>query len=59
MTVAENIGYGLKIAGLAQAERARRVGDALALVGLRTWATATPACSPADSASASRSPAAS
>jgi spermidine/putrescine ABC transporter ATP-binding subunit len=34
MTVAANIGYGLKMRGLSKAEIARRVGDALALVKL-------------------------
>ncbi len=34
MTVAENIGYGLKVAGVAPAETADRVADALALVKL-------------------------
>jgi iron(III) transport system ATP-binding protein len=34
MTVAENVGYGLKVAGVPAAERRRRVDDALALVGL-------------------------
>jgi len=34
MTVAENIGYGLRIKGVGKAERAPRVADALAMVRL-------------------------
>ena len=34
MTVAENIGYGLRIKGVARPERRRRVNDALAMVRL-------------------------
>src|SRR3954451_14355393 len=34
MSVAENVGYGLKIRGVPRAERARQVADALALVRL-------------------------
>jgi putative spermidine/putrescine transport system ATP-binding protein len=34
MTVAENIGYGLKIRGLGRAERASRVGELVALTGI-------------------------
>ncbi|MBE2275341.1 MAG: ABC transporter ATP-binding protein [Rhodobacteraceae bacterium] len=34
MTVIQNVGYGLDVAGVAKAERDRRVGEALELVGL-------------------------
>ena len=34
MDVAENVGYGLKVKGVAKGERAERVGDALKLVRL-------------------------
>ncbi len=34
MTVSENVGYSLKVAGAAPDERRRRVDDALAMVGL-------------------------
>ena len=34
MTVGENTGYALEVAGVAKAERARRVADALRMVGL-------------------------
>lgn len=34
MTVAENVGYGLSVAGVAKAERKARVADALRLVSL-------------------------
>jgi putative spermidine/putrescine transport system ATP-binding protein len=34
MTVAENIGYGLKLRKVAAAEKARRVGEMLALTGI-------------------------
>src|SRR5215468_5862078 len=34
MTVAENVGFGLEMRGLAAAERTRRVGETLELVGL-------------------------
>lgn len=34
MSVAENVGYGLSIAGIARAERVQRVADALRLVSL-------------------------
>ncbi|MET0314422.1 MAG: ABC transporter ATP-binding protein, partial [Hansschlegelia sp.] len=34
MTVAENVGFGLSLRKVARAERARRVGEALELVGL-------------------------
>ncbi len=34
MTVGENTGYALEVAGVAKPERARRVGEALAMVGL-------------------------
>jgi iron(III) transport system ATP-binding protein len=43
MTVAENVGYSLKIAGVARAERDKRVRDALALVGLEDFAERPPA----------------
>src|SRR5206468_7264279 len=34
MSVGENVGYGLRVAGLPRAERARRVAEALAMVRL-------------------------
>ncbi|MDQ7262133.1 ABC transporter ATP-binding protein [Paracoccus sp. PS-1] len=34
LTVAENVGFGLKVAGIARAERAGRVAEMLALIGL-------------------------
>ena len=37
-TVAENVGLGLELAGLPQAERASRVAQQLELVGLKDWA---------------------
>jgi putative spermidine/putrescine transport system ATP-binding protein len=38
MTVAENIGYGLKLRKIAPPERARRVGEMLALTGIEALA---------------------
>ncbi len=43
MSVAENVGYSLRVAGVARAERERRVREALALVGLETFAERRPA----------------
>jgi glycine betaine/proline transport system ATP-binding protein len=37
-SVAENVGFGLELAGVAEAERKRRVGEQLELVGLSKWA---------------------
>jgi glycine betaine/proline transport system ATP-binding protein len=37
-TVAENVGFGLELAGVPAAERKERVGRQLALVGLGEWA---------------------
>lgn len=37
-SVAENVGLGLELAGVAAPERAQRVQDQLALVGLADWA---------------------
>jgi spermidine/putrescine transport system ATP-binding protein len=42
MNVAQNIGYGLKIGGVAAAERAERVAEALALVKLDGLGDRTP-----------------
>ena len=42
-TVAENIGYGLELAGVAKAERAERVATCIAQAGLRGFADAYPA----------------
>ena len=42
MTVAQNVAYGLKIDRVPAAERDQRVGDALALVGLREFARRRP-----------------
>ena len=58
MTVAENVGYGLMVRKAPKAERAARAEEALEMVrldGLRR--AASPHSCPADSASASRSPA--
>ena len=38
MNVGENVGYGLKLRGMATSERARRVGEALELVALEGFA---------------------
>ena len=43
MTVAENVGYSLRVAGVAAAERARRVEEALALVDLVGFGDRRPA----------------
>ena len=43
MTVAENVAYGLTVAGVRDPERARRVRDALALVHLDGFAERRPA----------------
>src|SRR5712675_2750335 len=37
MTVAENVGFGLEMQGVAAVERARRVGETLELVGLAAF----------------------
>jgi glycine betaine/proline transport system ATP-binding protein len=37
-TVAENVGFGLELAGVAEPERRRRVGEQLELVSLTNWA---------------------
>jgi glycine betaine/proline transport system ATP-binding protein len=37
-TVADNIGFGLELAGVAEAERKRRVAEQLELVNLSQWA---------------------
>lgn len=42
MSVAENVGYGLKVDGVAAAERARRVEEALALVKLEGYGARKP-----------------
>src|SRR6185436_7107428 len=38
MTVAENVSFGLEMQGIATAERSRRVGETLELVGLGIFA---------------------
>ena len=43
MTVAENVGYSLKVAKIAKAERQRRVDEALALVDLTGYGDRRPA----------------
>ena len=43
MTVAENVAYGLDVAGIRNPERARRVEDALALVDLQGFGDRRPA----------------
>lgn len=43
MSVSENIGYSLKVAGIASAERKRRVDEALATVGLDGFGERRPA----------------
>ncbi len=42
MSVAENVGYGLRVDGVATAERARRVEEALALVKLEGYGARKP-----------------
>jgi putative spermidine/putrescine transport system ATP-binding protein len=42
MTVAENVGFGLEMQGVAAAERRTRVGETLELVGLGTFASRFP-----------------
>jgi len=42
MTVAENVGYSLKIARIAAAERQKRVDDALSMVGLARFGERRP-----------------
>jgi sn-glycerol 3-phosphate transport system ATP-binding protein len=42
-TVAENIGYALKVAGVAKAERMRRVEEVARIVGLETYLDRKPA----------------
>ncbi|MBB3522295.1 choline ABC transporter ATP-binding protein [Rhizobium redzepovicii] len=37
-TVAENVGFGLELAGMPEAERKQRVGEQLELVNLAKWA---------------------
>jgi glycine betaine/proline transport system ATP-binding protein len=37
-TVADNVGFGLELAGVADAERRKRVGEQLELVNLAKWA---------------------
>jgi glycine betaine/proline transport system ATP-binding protein len=37
-TVAENVGFGLELAGVAEAERRSRIGEQLELVNLSKWA---------------------
>ncbi|HKT26668.1 ABC transporter ATP-binding protein [Dyella sp.] len=43
MSVRDNIGYALKLAGLARAERDRRIGEAAELLGLRDLLERKPA----------------
>ncbi|MBX3596720.1 MAG: ABC transporter ATP-binding protein [Rhizobiaceae bacterium] len=43
MTVAQNIGYGLDVAGVKKPERDRRVGEALEMVGLEGFGGRRPA----------------
>ena len=43
MTVERNVGYGLQVSGLGAAETARRVRDAMALVGLEGYGARMPA----------------
>ena len=43
MTVAENVGYPLRVAGISGSDHARRVRDALAMVGLADLAPRVPA----------------
>jgi putative spermidine/putrescine transport system ATP-binding protein len=42
MSVAENVGFGLEMQGVAKAERAKRVGETLELVGLGAFAARFP-----------------
>ncbi len=43
MTVADNMGFALKMAGVSKDERSRRVGDAAKLLGLEEYLTRKPA----------------
>ena len=43
MTVAENVGYPMRVAGVSGSDHTRRVGDALAMVGLADLAPRVPA----------------
>jgi len=43
MSVAENVGYGLKVAKVPPAQRTQRVNDALDVVGMRALAERSPA----------------
>ncbi|MFC3072012.1 ABC transporter ATP-binding protein [Shinella pollutisoli] len=43
MTIAQNIGYGLDVAGVRKPERDRRVGEALEMVGLSGFDSRRPA----------------
>ena len=42
MTVADNVGFGLEMRGIKRAERQRRIGDALSMVGLTAYAKRFP-----------------
>jgi spermidine/putrescine ABC transporter ATP-binding subunit len=42
MSVADNVGYGLKIAGVARGERDSRIADALKLVAMDSYASRMP-----------------
>ena len=56
LTVAQNVGFGLKVAGMAKADADKRVAEMLASSSCRNSATAIPISSPAASSSASRWP---
>ena len=57
MTVAENIEYGMRVAGIDKAERVKRGSEALETVSLPGFGDRKPSSSPAASSSGSRSPA--
>src|SRR5882757_4496274 len=47
MNVADNIGYGLKIRGMARKERATRVAELVSLTNITGWRTVASISSPA------------
>ena len=54
LTVAANIGFPLRIAGVKKAEREKRVREVAELLGLTEYLERKPGSSPAASASGSR-----
>ena len=56
LSVADNVGFGLRFQKASKAEITQRVGDALELVRLPATASAKPTNSPVGNSSASRWP---